>query len=165
MSFEIHPLCSILMIWTKSVSMNRRHLFTRSIISFFFLFFSVWYGGFIWGVQQPAWRLSLFFLNDSSGTIGEGYISTSITLYTKRTVFVAVVTFFGGLMKLISRFLKYIYECVCVCSRQAFVYMYVGIYWERIRRQRRESFVVHINKLSESWNETTFNTVNDLKTI
>lgn len=69
-----------------------------------------------------------YFLNDSSGTIGEGYISTSITLYTKRTVFVAVVTFFGGLMKLISRFLKYIYERVCVCSRQAFVYMYVGIY-------------------------------------
>lgn len=114
MSFEIHPLCSILMIWTKSVSMNRRHLFTRSIISFFFLFFfgMIWW--FYLGSAAAGLKVVVIFLNDSSGTIGEGYISTSITLYTKRTVFVAVVTFFGGLMKLISRFLKYIYECVCM---------------------------------------------------
>lgn len=83
-----------------------------------FPFSSCFFFGMIWwfylGSAAAGLKVVVIFLNDSSGTIGEGYISTSITLYTKRTVFVAVVTFFGGLMKLISRFLKYIYECVCV---------------------------------------------------
>lgn len=82
-----------------------------------FLFLLVFFGMIWWfylGSAAAGLKVVVIFLNDSSGTIGEGYISTSITLYTKRTVFVAVVTFFGGLMKLISRFLKYIYECVCV---------------------------------------------------